>query len=895
MRNRAGSKKENIVSHHSSEIKPVLHNKQEGIPASDDEVSDLYKVLNAPVTDHRRTANQVPAIDPFYMQRMMKGKRLDDTKIGEIDATEEETLLIPSDSPTGADLATFNYVIQTNGKVGRVDEAQEAFDMIVQSGVTPDLRSYSYLMNAYASAGDLESCHRVFKSLRLAARSDPNLKLDIVVYGTLIKAQVKSGELEKAFKTYEQLKKLSKPKVGGSLKDSTFDPALRPNISIFTSLIKGCIKAGDLHRAWRTFDHMRSEVSIPDTYLYSLMIRACAYTKDAERALDLFREMTQERQLAPTSITFNSLIHACASRTDYYLECFNLFDQMTRIEGFRPTTRTFNVLLLAAARNGDIRRARSIWNELLTKSSEAYVFEESVYDDALPDTGPDITSVGIMLECFAKAISLYSSREKSLDLAQSNDGQTLSNDGSLARPEGNNRSSREINMKKTDSDDYTSNEEKSGERVVLEPRTSTEIISVDHAGEAGFPFFTSSCIDTQTLRREADSLWSTALRLVPISESKHEMSRLYLSYLGVLCSADRNRTQLRKALALFNSHSEYGVELNGRMWTVILKAITRDKLMTSKHGRQLWNDFLGWDKIMERDTLSGKWAVEHDEAKKEADPAASNEADSSTADGIETALEARHDAGAASSTFQTEADEINHDVVSWNNPSPDPIERERIRTAQGRGRQDIFRAFTAMVQGLTRIDDLDGSLDLIELGQSFREPGYLPRFTFRDVWALVEKCGDQAEMGNKRYAKRLLALCPTPPAGRLAKLLSETVSSPGPGRNVGFGLNPGSGLAPVDVVTGVGAELVLDEIDRLLRAQGPGSPSLRWWGWDAIGVPEKGRAAVVAKLKDRRKKQYQLRLMADKKKRLAPGRKSWLEVQDMLKKKKEVDDSSIDL
>jgi pentatricopeptide repeat protein len=43
-----------------------------------------------------------------------------------------------------------------------------------------------------------------------------------------------------------------------------------------TTLIKGCVQAGDLERAWNTFDHMRFEICRPDEVGYSLMIHVCA-------------------------------------------------------------------------------------------------------------------------------------------------------------------------------------------------------------------------------------------------------------------------------------------------------------------------------------------------------------------------------------------------------------------------------------------------------------------------------------------------------------------------------------------------------------------------------------------------------------------------------------------
>ncbi|RKP10003.1 hypothetical protein THASP1DRAFT_13468 [Thamnocephalis sphaerospora] len=82
---------------------------------------------------------------------------------------------------------------------------------------------------------------------------------------------------------------------------------------VMTALIKGCVQAGDLERAWDTFDHMRFEICRPDEVSYSLMIHVCAKMQE---------------------------------------------------QGFRADRYTYNALLNAAARRGDIERARRLFADM---------------------------------------------------------------------------------------------------------------------------------------------------------------------------------------------------------------------------------------------------------------------------------------------------------------------------------------------------------------------------------------------------------------------------------------------------------------------------------------------------------------------------------------------------
>jgi hypothetical protein len=102
---------------------------------------------------------------------------------------------------------------------------------------------------------------------------------------------------------------------------------------------------------------------------------------------------------------------------------------------------------------------------------------------------------------------------------------------------------------------------------------------------------------------------------------------------------------------------------------------------------------------------------------------------------------------------------------------------------------------------LIRIDDLKGALDLIEEARNFREPEYLSRIFFKDAQRLVEKCMDEAEdKGDHTFINRLLQLLPRPD------------------------------WSP------------LDQVRHLLRAK---FIHRQWWGWDALGIGEKRRNALI--------------------------------------------------
>ena len=180
-------------------------------------------------------------------------------------------------------LASISKIIHLNALARRPRQAQEAFDLLLSSDkYAPNLLAYQHLLDAYASVGDLVKALEVFKDLKSRHHLVPDevtfgilISIYVFINYTIfycltlnhssllyfyiyIEACVNAKNLRAAFKVYESMK----------LKPYKFSPGL----PIYTTLIKGCIASGDIERAWKTFEFMRMEICEPDSVLYSLMI-----------------------------------------------------------------------------------------------------------------------------------------------------------------------------------------------------------------------------------------------------------------------------------------------------------------------------------------------------------------------------------------------------------------------------------------------------------------------------------------------------------------------------------------------------------------------------------------------------------------------------------------------
>merc|ERR1719487_506469 len=115
------------------------------------------------------------------------------------------------------------------------------------------------------------------------------------------------------------------------------------NTVLYTTLIKGCVRGGELEMAMNMYKKMSSERSIsPDLITFSILIKANCDNDQLEEALKLLEGMFS-LGLSPDEVVFNNLIAGCARHGNVRLGK-QLYDDMVK-SGVRPSNATFSILI----------------------------------------------------------------------------------------------------------------------------------------------------------------------------------------------------------------------------------------------------------------------------------------------------------------------------------------------------------------------------------------------------------------------------------------------------------------------------------------------------------------------------------------------------------------------
>ncbi|GJJ09290.1 hypothetical protein Clacol_003512 [Clathrus columnatus] len=241
--------------------------------------------------------------------------------------------------------------------------AEKLLSLMKMVGEKPSEEQYDAILNWYAHRGLIEETDTFCSRLSIDLARDRQRDL-------LVKARIQANKLDEACKMIYSF-------------ESNATPA---PIRSYTRVIRAFLfQAGPgseqlKAQAWDMFSHMRYAAHpIPDEFLYTVMIRSLAETQDpeAERALDLFTEMTVDNQIPPTTYSYNAVILACARSKKFKLEAFRLVREMLNAykgadgevpSSLRPDKHTFLALLEAAKRLGDLTRTRWILTQLIKET-----------------------------------------------------------------------------------------------------------------------------------------------------------------------------------------------------------------------------------------------------------------------------------------------------------------------------------------------------------------------------------------------------------------------------------------------------------------------------------------------------------------------------------------------
>lgn len=290
------------------------------------------------------------------------------------------------------DALTYNVVIKLCARVDRKDLLVCVLELMVSKGVEPCITTLHSLVAAYVGFGDLGTAEKLVQALREGRRDlcrvlrDANVanvdedgnkqeydvfeKLipkskidnweppllpkvyspDSRIYTTLMKGYMKAGRLSD---TVRMLEAMRREKDSGS----------HPDHVSYTTVISALVKAGSMDKARQVLAEM-TRMGIPGNLVtFNILLKGYCQQLQVDRAKDLIREMTDVVGILPDVVSYNTIIDGCIL-VDDSAAALAYFNEM-RAQGIAPTKISYTTLMKAFALSGQPKLANKVFEEML--------------------------------------------------------------------------------------------------------------------------------------------------------------------------------------------------------------------------------------------------------------------------------------------------------------------------------------------------------------------------------------------------------------------------------------------------------------------------------------------------------------------------------------------------
>ncbi|XP_076889245.1 pentatricopeptide repeat-containing protein At3g09650, chloroplastic-like [Bidens hawaiensis] len=286
------------------------------------------------------------------------------------------------------DVLSYNVMIKLCARIERKDLLVFVLERILEREIPLCMTTLQSLVASYIGFGDLETAEKIVQAMR-EGRQD--------VCKILREASLQESLNENESEVFEKL--LPNIKYPSDYEPPLLQKAFQPNTRMYTTLMKGYMKAGRIKDTVRMLEAMRNQEdssSHPDHVSYTTVVSALVNVGSMEKARQVLNEMTlsgiqanritynillkgycQQLQLdnaretikeminagiEPDAVSYNTLIDGCILIDDC-AGALEFFNEM-RARGIAPTKISYTTLMKAFSVSGQPKLAHDVFNEM---------------------------------------------------------------------------------------------------------------------------------------------------------------------------------------------------------------------------------------------------------------------------------------------------------------------------------------------------------------------------------------------------------------------------------------------------------------------------------------------------------------------------------------------------
>ncbi|CAK9048357.1 unnamed protein product, partial [Durusdinium trenchii] len=187
---------------------------------------------------------------------------------------------------------TYNTLLDACAKCSAMARVPAIFEKMRQCDVEPDRITYSTLIKGYCVAGELDCAFKLFEELK----ADGKLDLDEIVYNSLLDGCSRKQKPQKAMEYLQDM----------------ISVGIQPSNYTLSIMVKLLGRAKRLNEALKLANDYRKEFNLKlNVQVFTCLMQACLLNKKVQKALDIYKEMIGELGRLPDRKAHTVLVEGC--------------------------------------------------------------------------------------------------------------------------------------------------------------------------------------------------------------------------------------------------------------------------------------------------------------------------------------------------------------------------------------------------------------------------------------------------------------------------------------------------------------------------------------------------------------------------------------------------------
>ena len=281
----------------------------------------------------------------------------------------------------------FNCILDVCLKLGKVDKAELVFKSMSEYGLYPSKISYAIMIRGYGQFYKLDEAFKLFEEMKNNAKIEPNeiiygclmnacvrcsnlkkvtqvylemqekdIRMNIILYTTLIKAYAKGKNIDDAFKVYEKMLR---------------DPYSKPNIIAHNAMLDCCVECNNITKMNEIYMNIKNkflesdesaECPKPDLSTYSTVVKGFSKSKDMEKVFDIYQFLKNSKEFVLDEVIYNTVLDACAKTGNYSL-AMEVIEDMNK-STIKKSNVTYSILIKIFSNNKEDEKAIKVFEEM---------------------------------------------------------------------------------------------------------------------------------------------------------------------------------------------------------------------------------------------------------------------------------------------------------------------------------------------------------------------------------------------------------------------------------------------------------------------------------------------------------------------------------------------------